>query len=149
MCTVLQLWRRVKLLKGRVSYASVFVCGYLLICGVIGRMFSVVVVHGVFSRIVIGVFLFGVLIIVNLVVMLVSSEFYYVCKSYHHHQQGIDKCIAWSSCWQKTKVCLVYMLCLLQAEELGCEPTIDELFVKTHTKRKNPRYYFNNRNFLD
>ncbi|AES68749.1 transmembrane protein, putative [Medicago truncatula] len=120
-----------ELLKGRVSYASVFVCGYLLICEVMGRMFSVVVVHDVFSRIVIGGFLVGVLIIVNLVVMLVSSEFYYVCKSYHHHhhhQQGIDKCIA---------------------EELGCEPTLDELFVKTHTKRKNPRYYFNNRNFLD
>lgn len=83
-----------ELLKGRVRYAAVLVCGYLLICGVIGGMFSVVVVYGgdsygVFSRIVIGGFLVGVLVIVNLVGLLVQSVFYYVCKSYHH--QGIDK----------------------------------------------------------
>jgi hypothetical protein len=83
-----------ELLKGRVRYAAVLVCGYLVICGAIGGLFSVVVVHGgdsygVFSRIVIGGFLVGVLVIVNLVGLLVQSVFYYVCKSYHH--QGIDK----------------------------------------------------------
>ncbi|GAU33863.1 hypothetical protein TSUD_66500 [Trifolium subterraneum] len=83
-----------ELLKGRVRYAAVLVCGYLVICGVIGGMFSVVVVHGgdsygVFYRIVIGGFLVGVLVIVNLVGLLAQSVFYYVCKSYHH--QGIDK----------------------------------------------------------
>ncbi|CAJ2677879.1 unnamed protein product [Trifolium pratense] len=40
-------------------------------------------------RIVIGGFLVGVLVIVNLVGLLAQSVFYYVCKSYHH--QGIDK----------------------------------------------------------
>lgn len=83
-----------ELLKGRVRYAAVLVCGYLVICGIIGGAFSVVVVHGgdgygVFSRIVVGGFLVGVLVIVNLVGLLVQSVFYYVCKSYHH--QGIDK----------------------------------------------------------
>lgn len=57
--------------KGRVSYGAVLDCVYLLICGVIGGMFSVVVVHGVFSRVVICGFLVGVLVIVNLVGMLV------------------------------------------------------------------------------
>ncbi|KAJ1387323.1 hypothetical protein SESBI_40063 [Sesbania bispinosa] len=83
-----------ELLKGRVKYAAVLVSGYLIICGVISGVFSVVVVHGgdvygVFSRIVVGGFLVGVLVIVNLVGLLVQSVFYYVCKSYHH--QGIDK----------------------------------------------------------
>lgn len=83
-----------ELLKGRVRYAALLVCGYLLICAIISGMFSVVVVHGgdgygVFSRIVIGGFLVGVLVIVNLVGLLVQSVFYYVCKSYHH--QEIDK----------------------------------------------------------
>ncbi|KAE9600930.1 hypothetical protein Lalb_Chr13g0292271 [Lupinus albus] len=64
------------LLKGRVKYAAILVCVYLVICGVIGGVFSGVVVHGgdsygVFARIVVG------------------GVFYYVCKSYHH--QGIDK----------------------------------------------------------
>ncbi|CAI8617751.1 unnamed protein product [Vicia faba] len=83
-----------ELLKGRVRYAAVLVCGYLFICGLIAGVFSAVVVHGgdgygVFARIVIGGFLVGVLVIVNLVGLLVQSVFYYVCKSYHH--QGIDK----------------------------------------------------------
>ncbi|KAK7260471.1 hypothetical protein RIF29_26540 [Crotalaria pallida] len=83
-----------ELLKGRAKYAAILVCGYLVICGLIGIVFSSVVVHdvnrnGVFARIVIGGFLVGVLVIVNLVGLLVQSVFYYVCKSYHH--QGIDK----------------------------------------------------------
>ena len=45
--------------------------------------------YGVFTRIVVGGFLVGLLVIVNLVGLLVQSVFYYVCKSYHH--QGIDK----------------------------------------------------------
>lgn len=61
---------------------------------VIGGVFGAIVVHGgykygVFFRIVVGGFLVGVLVIVNLVGLLVQSVFYYVCKSYHH--QGIDK----------------------------------------------------------
>ena len=61
-----------------------------LLCGI----FSAVFVngggnYGVFTRIVIGRFLVGVLVIVNLVGLLVQSVFYYMCKSYHH--QGIDK----------------------------------------------------------
>ncbi|XP_027346657.1 uncharacterized protein LOC113858292 [Abrus precatorius] len=83
-----------ELLKGRTKYAAVLVSVYLVICGVIGAFFSVVVVHGgdnygVFARIVVGGFLVGLLVIVNLVGLLVQSVFYYVCKSYHH--QGIDK----------------------------------------------------------
>ncbi|KAI4298134.1 hypothetical protein L6164_031728 [Bauhinia variegata] len=83
-----------ELLKGRAKYAAILVFGYLTICGVIGGVFSAVVVHGgdsygVFARIVVGGFMMGVLVIVNLVGLLVQSVFYYVCKSYHH--QGIDK----------------------------------------------------------
>lgn len=83
-----------ELLKGRTRMAAVLVFGYLAICGVIGGIFGSVVVHGgenygVFTRIVVGGFLVGVLVIVNLVGFLVQSVFYYVCKSYHH--QGIDK----------------------------------------------------------
>ncbi|KAI4332036.1 hypothetical protein L6164_016977 [Bauhinia variegata] len=83
-----------ELLKGRAKYAAILVFGYLTICGVIGGVFSAVVVHGgyhygVFTRIVVGGFLVGVLVIVNLIGLLVQSVFYYVCKSYHH--QGIDK----------------------------------------------------------
>ncbi|XP_021901575.1 uncharacterized protein LOC110817383 [Carica papaya] len=83
-----------ELLKGRIRMASVLVFGYLAICLVIGGVFGSVVVHGgdnhgVFTRIVVGGFLVGVLVIVNLVGLLVQSVFYYVCKSYHH--QGIDK----------------------------------------------------------
>ncbi|KAK7359613.1 hypothetical protein VNO77_01575 [Canavalia gladiata] len=83
-----------ELLTGRTKYASVLVVVYLVVCGVIGGIFSVVVVHGgdsygVFTRIVVGGFLVGLLVIVNLVGLLVQSVFYYVCKSYHH--QGIDK----------------------------------------------------------
>ena len=74
--------------------AFILVFGYLAICAVIGGIFGTVVVHGgesygVFGRIVVGGFLVGVLVIVNLVGLLVQSVFYYVCKSYHH--QGIDK----------------------------------------------------------
>ncbi|KDP30542.1 hypothetical protein JCGZ_15251 [Jatropha curcas] len=83
-----------ELLKGKTRVAAVLVFGYLAICGVIGGIFGSVVVHGgesygVFTRIVVGGFLVGVLVIVNLVGLLVQSVFYYVCKSYHH--QGIDK----------------------------------------------------------
>ncbi|XP_010696334.1 uncharacterized protein LOC104908866 [Beta vulgaris subsp. vulgaris] len=83
-----------ELLKGKVLMAGVFVFGYLLICGLISGTFAAVVVHGdsstsVFVRILVGGFLVGVLVIVNLVGLLVQSVFYYVCKSYHH--QGIDK----------------------------------------------------------
>lgn len=85
-----------ELLKGRTKMASVLVFGYLVICGIISGTFGGVVVHGgknfsVFSRIVVGGFLVGVLVIVNLVGFLVQSVFYYVCKSYHH--QGIDKTV--------------------------------------------------------
>jgi len=44
-----------------------------------------------FYSIVIGGFLVGVFVIVNIVGLLVQSEFYYVCKSYHH--QGIDRSV--------------------------------------------------------
>lgn len=83
-----------ELLKGKTRMAGVLVFGYLAICAAIGSVFGVVVVHGgdrygVFPRIVVGGFLVGVLVIVNLVGLLVQSVFYYVCKSYHH--QEIDK----------------------------------------------------------
>lgn len=83
-----------ELLKGKVFMAGGFVFVYLLICGLINGTFAAVVVHGdsntsVFVRILVGGFLVGVLVIVNLVGLLVQSVFYYVCKSYHH--QGIDK----------------------------------------------------------
>ncbi|CAN1166256.1 hypothetical protein LINPERPRIM_LOCUS34188 [Linum perenne] len=83
-----------ELLKGKTRAAAVMVFGYLAICAVISGVFGAVVVHGgvnhgVFTRIVVGGFLVGVLVIVNLVGLLVQSVFYYVCKSYHH--QGIDK----------------------------------------------------------
>ena len=83
-----------ELLKGKSKIASVLVFVYLAICGVVSVVFGAVVVHGgetygVFSRIVVGGFLVGVLVIVNLIGLLVQSVFYYVCKSYHH--QGIDK----------------------------------------------------------
>ncbi|KAL4278636.1 hypothetical protein GQ457_03G000550 [Hibiscus cannabinus] len=83
-----------ELLKGRAKMAFILVFGYLAICGVIAGVFGSVVVHGgdkygVLWRIVVGGFLVGVLVIVNLVGLLVQSVFYYVCKSYHH--QGIDK----------------------------------------------------------
>ncbi|XP_047151550.1 uncharacterized protein LOC124823404 [Vigna umbellata] len=82
------------LLKGRTKYAAVLVAAYLIVCSIISGIFSVVVVHGgdvygVFTRIVVGGFLVGLLVIVNLVGLLVQSVFYYVCKSFHH--QGIDK----------------------------------------------------------
>ncbi|PKI68766.1 hypothetical protein CRG98_010823 [Punica granatum] len=83
-----------ELLKGRTRMAGVLVFMYLVICGVINMIFGAVVVHGgenygVFTRIVVGGILVGVLVIVNLVGLMVQSVFYYVCKSYHH--QGIDK----------------------------------------------------------
>ncbi|KAL3741114.1 uncharacterized protein LOC104445812 [Eucalyptus grandis] len=83
-----------ELLKGRTLMAAVLVFVYLVICWLINGVFAGVVVHGgdshgVFGRIVVGGFLVGVLVIVNLVGLLVQSVFYYVCKSYHH--QGIDK----------------------------------------------------------
>ncbi|KAJ7969354.1 Polyadenylate-binding protein 1-B-binding protein [Quillaja saponaria] len=83
-----------ELLKGKTLFASVLVFCYLVICAIIGGIFRGVVVHGgdnyaVYTRIVVGGFLVGVLVIVNLVGLLVQSVFYYLCKSYHH--QGIDK----------------------------------------------------------
>ncbi|KAL2343629.1 hypothetical protein Fmac_004914 [Flemingia macrophylla] len=84
-----------QLLKGRTRYAAALVAVYLLLCGLVSAVFSLVVVHGgdygygVFTRIFVGGFLVGVLVIVNLVGLLVQSVFYYVCKSFHH--QGIDK----------------------------------------------------------
>ncbi|EXB53679.1 hypothetical protein L484_013314 [Morus notabilis] len=83
-----------ELLKGKTRVAAVLVFVYLATCMVIGGIFGAIVVHGgdkygVFMRIVVGGFLVGVLVIVNLVGLLVQSVFYYVCKSYHH--QGIDK----------------------------------------------------------
>ncbi|KAF5733569.1 hypothetical protein HS088_TW16G00009 [Tripterygium wilfordii] len=76
--------------------AALLVFMYLGICAMIGGVFGTVVVHGgdrcgVFARIVVGGFLVGLLVIVNLVGLLVQSVFYYVCKSYHH--QGIDKSV--------------------------------------------------------
>ncbi|GAB4840775.1 hypothetical protein Ancab_021537 [Ancistrocladus abbreviatus] len=82
-----------ELLQGKMRMAGVFVFLYLSICGFINGIFGGVVVHGdglsVSTRILVGGFLVGVLVIVNLVGLLVQSVFYYVCKSYHH--QGIDK----------------------------------------------------------
>ncbi|KAL6544970.1 hypothetical protein OROMI_023832 [Orobanche minor] len=83
-----------ELLQGKVGMGFVLVFGYLAICGVINLLFGSIVVHGgedygVLTRIMMGGFLVGLLVIVNLVGLLVQSVFYYVCKSYHH--QGIDK----------------------------------------------------------
>lgn len=82
-----------ELMKGKTGMAFVLVFGYLTTCGLIGVVFGTVVVHGgyygIFVRIVVGGFLVGLLVIVNLVGLLLQSVFYYVCKSYHH--QGIDK----------------------------------------------------------
>ncbi|KAJ6676268.1 hypothetical protein OIU85_009544 [Salix viminalis] len=83
-----------ELLKGKIRVAGVLVFGYLSLCGLVSVIFSTFVVHGgdnhgVLTRIIVGWFLVGVLVVVNLVGLLVQSVFYYVCKSYHH--QGIDK----------------------------------------------------------
>ncbi|XP_075497821.1 uncharacterized protein LOC142535167 [Primulina tabacum] len=83
-----------QLLKGMTGMGFVLVFGYLAVCGVINAFFGSIVVHGgddygVLARIMVGGFLVGVLVIVNLIGLLVQSVFYYVCKSYHH--QGIDK----------------------------------------------------------
>ena len=83
-----------ELLKGKTKIAYELVFGYLFICGGIGGVFGTVVVHseegyGLFVRILVGGFLVGLLVIVNLIGLLTQSVFYYVCKSYHH--QGIDK----------------------------------------------------------
>ncbi|KAL0442320.1 UNVERIFIED_CONTAM: hypothetical protein Slati_1954700 [Sesamum latifolium] len=83
-----------ELLKGKIRMGFFIVFAYLAICGVINGLFGSIVVHGgddygVLTRIVVGGFLVGVLVIVNLVGLLVQSVFYYVCKSYHN--QGIDK----------------------------------------------------------
>ncbi|OVA12410.1 hypothetical protein BVC80_1795g53 [Macleaya cordata] len=83
-----------ELLKGKSQMAFVLVFIYLMMCGSIGGVFGSVVVHGgedypLMVRVLVGGFLVGVLVIVNLIGLLVQSVFYYVCKSYHH--QGIDK----------------------------------------------------------
>lgn len=85
-----------ELLKGRTHIGFTIVFGYLAVCGVINGLFGSIVVHGgddygVLRRIMVGGFLVGVLVIVNLIGLLVQSVFYYVCKSYHH--QGIDKSV--------------------------------------------------------
>ncbi|KAL1538470.1 hypothetical protein AAHA92_27215 [Salvia divinorum] len=85
-----------ELLKGRTYIGFSIVFGYLTICGVINGIFASIVVHGgddygVFTRIMVGGFLVGVLVIVNLIGLLAQSVFYYVCKSYHH--QTIDKSV--------------------------------------------------------
>ncbi|WCJ25428.1 hypothetical protein M5689_007312 [Euphorbia peplus] len=61
-----------ELFNGRTRMAVVLVFGYLGSCGIITEIFDSVVVHGgdeygVFTRIVVGGFLVGVLVIVNLV----------------------------------------------------------------------------------
>ncbi|XP_077253412.1 uncharacterized protein LOC143892575 [Tasmannia lanceolata] len=84
-----------QLLKGKTPIAAALVFGYLALCAGIEGVFGVVVVrggeygYGVWIRILVGGFLVGVLVVVNLVGLLVQSVFYYVCKSYHH--QEIDK----------------------------------------------------------
>ncbi|KAJ4912712.1 Uncharacterized protein Rs2_07333 [Raphanus sativus] len=83
-----------ELLKGKTYMACAMVFIYLALCGVVSGVFGKVVVrggedHGVFTRIVAGGFLVGVLVVVNLIGLLVQSVFYYVCKSFHH--QEIDK----------------------------------------------------------
>lgn len=85
-----------ELLRGRTYIGFSIVFGYLTICGVINGIFASIVVHGgddygVFTRIMVGGFLVGVLVIVNLIGLLAQSVFYYVCKSYHH--QTIDKSV--------------------------------------------------------
>lgn len=83
-----------ELLRGKTQIGFAIVFCYLAICGVINGLFGAVVVHGggdygVLTRIMVGGFLVGLLVIVNLVGLLAQSVFYYVCKSYHH--QEIDK----------------------------------------------------------
>ncbi|CAL9241908.1 unnamed protein product [Arabidopsis halleri] len=83
-----------ELLKGRTNMACSMVFMYLALCGITAGVFGGVVVHGgddfgLFTKIVVGGFLVGILVIVNLVGLLVQSVFYYVCKSFHH--QPIDK----------------------------------------------------------
>ncbi|KFK31603.1 hypothetical protein AALP_AA6G134500 [Arabis alpina] len=83
-----------ELLNGRTNMACSMVFMYLATCGFIAGVFGSVVVRGgddfgLFTKITIGGFLVGVLVIVNLVGLLVQSVFYYVCKSFHH--QAIDK----------------------------------------------------------
>jgi hypothetical protein len=82
-----------ELLNGKAKMGGILVFFYLGICGAINGLFASIVVHGgdysVFTRIIVGGFLVGVLVIVNLVGLLVQSVFYYFCKSYHH--EGIDK----------------------------------------------------------
>ncbi|EOA13722.1 hypothetical protein CARUB_v10026792mg [Capsella rubella] len=83
-----------ELLKGRTNMACTMVFVYLALCGITAGVFGGVVVHGgddfgLFTKIVVGGFLVGILVIVNLVGLLVQSVFYYVCKSFHHEE--IDK----------------------------------------------------------
>ncbi|GFP85574.1 hypothetical protein PHJA_000701100, partial [Phtheirospermum japonicum] len=83
-----------ELLSGKTQTGSFTVFVYMAACGMINGFFGSVVVHGgddygVMMRIVVGGFLVGVLVIVNLVGLLLQSVFYYIFKSYHH--QGIDK----------------------------------------------------------
>ncbi|GFP99545.1 hypothetical protein PHJA_002098600, partial [Phtheirospermum japonicum] len=78
--------------KTRTGFFIVFM--YMAAFGMINGFFGSIVHggsdYGVMTRIVVGGFLVGVVVIVNLVGLLVQSVFYYVCKIYHH--QGVDKC---------------------------------------------------------
>ncbi|KAL6561853.1 hypothetical protein OROGR_002860 [Orobanche gracilis] len=82
------------LLKGKTRMGFFMVLMYLATCGIVNGFFGSFVVHGgddygLLTRIVVGGFLVGVLVIVNFIGLLVQSVFYYVCKSYH--RQGIDR----------------------------------------------------------
>ncbi|KAK1257269.1 hypothetical protein QJS04_geneDACA022928 [Acorus gramineus] len=94
VCGLAAMRKSRELLRGRTRMAAALVFFYLSACGFVGGVFGTVVVrggedYGVFTRILVGGFLVGVLVVVNLVGFLVQSVFYYVCKSYHH--QPIDK----------------------------------------------------------
>ncbi|KAK1305468.1 hypothetical protein QJS10_CPB11g01619 [Acorus calamus] len=94
VCGLAAMRKSRELLRGRTRMAAALVFFYLSACGFVGGVFGAVVVrggedYGVFTRILVGGFLVGVLVVVNLVGFLVQSVFYYVCKSYHH--QPIDK----------------------------------------------------------
>ncbi|KAK1280850.1 hypothetical protein QJS04_geneDACA018545 [Acorus gramineus] len=94
VCGLAAMRKSRELLRGRTRMAAALVFFYLSACGFVGGVFGTVVVrggedYGVFTRILVGGLLVGVLVVVNLVGFLVQSVFYYVCKSYHH--QSIDK----------------------------------------------------------
>eukprot|EP01018_Ginkgo_biloba_P012397 Gb_17606 [translate_table: standard] len=83
------------LIKGKRLPALVLIMLYFILCGLIGGMFRVGVVHGFMHgvgtayRFVYGTILVVGLCFVNLMGLLTQSVFYFVCKSYHH--ESIDK----------------------------------------------------------